>query len=90
MEFNRSGPPSFEGTTYLDVVEVWVEEMEKAFIVMKCIEEEKLMFGVYMLKGSVNHWYQGEVRICQGHEFKSWEKLRETLFYKYFTRDKMV
>ncbi|XP_039137117.1 uncharacterized protein LOC120274648 [Dioscorea cayenensis subsp. rotundata] len=31
--------------------------MEKAFIVMKCIEEEKLMFGVYMLKGLVNHWY---------------------------------
>lgn len=55
MEFNRSGPPSFEGTTYLDVVEVWVEEMEKVFIVMMCTKKEKLRFGVHMLKGPPNH-----------------------------------
>ncbi|XP_039135240.1 uncharacterized protein LOC120272471 [Dioscorea cayenensis subsp. rotundata] len=56
MEFQRFGPPPFEGTTNPDEVEVWVEQMEKAFAVMKCIKEEKLRFGVYMLKGSANYW----------------------------------
>ncbi|XP_039119380.1 uncharacterized protein LOC120255675 [Dioscorea cayenensis subsp. rotundata] len=64
--------------------------MEKAFAVMKCNEEEKLRFGVYMLKGPANHWYRGELRIRQGKEFESWEQLRKALFCKYFTRDKMV
>ncbi|XP_039115873.1 uncharacterized protein LOC120251417 [Dioscorea cayenensis subsp. rotundata] len=90
MEFKRSGPPAFEGTTNPDEVEVWVEEMEKTFVVMKCTEEEKLRFGVYMLKGPANHWYRGELRIRQGKEFESWEQLREALFCKYFTRDKLV
>ena len=90
MEFKRFGPPSFEGTTNPDEVEVWVEEMEKAFAVMKCTEEEKLRFSVYMLKGPANHWYKGELRTRQGQEFDSWAQLREALYCKYFTRDKMV
>ncbi|XP_039134254.1 uncharacterized protein LOC120271646 [Dioscorea cayenensis subsp. rotundata] len=89
IEFKRSGPPAFEGTTNPDELEVWVEEMEKAFPVMKCTEDEKLSFMVYMLKGLVNHWYRGELRVCQGKEFESWEQLRKALFCKYFTRDKM-
>lgn len=64
--------------------------MEKVFIVMKCIKEEKLRFRVYILKGSANHWYKGELYIRQGQQFESWEELRETLFCKYFARDKMV
>ena len=90
MEFKRSGPPPFEGTTNLDEVETWVDEMEKALAVMKCTKEEKLRFNVYMLKGPANHWYKGELRIRQGQEFESWEQLREAFFCKYFTKDKMV
>ncbi|XP_039134461.1 uncharacterized protein LOC120271845 [Dioscorea cayenensis subsp. rotundata] len=90
MEFKRSGPLLFEGTTNPNEVEVWVEDMEKIFVVMKCNEEEKLRFRVYMLKGPTNHWYRGELRIRQGQEFESWEELMEALFCKYFTRDKMV
>ncbi|XP_039119537.1 uncharacterized protein LOC120255830 [Dioscorea cayenensis subsp. rotundata] len=91
MEFKRSGPLLFEGTTNPDDVEVWVEEMEKAFAVMKCNEEEKLRFGVYMLEGPTKpSEYRGELRIRQGKEFESWEQLRKALFCKYFTRDKMV
>lgn len=45
MKFKRSGPSPFKCTTNLDEVEVWVEEIEKVFLVMKCIEEKKLKHG---------------------------------------------
>ena len=64
--------------------------MEKAFAVVKCIEEEKLRLDMYILKGPANHWYKGELRTRQGQEFDSWEQLREALYCKYFTRDMMV
>lgn len=41
MEFKRSGTPLFEGTTNLDEVKVWVEEMKGHFCcdAMQCQEE---------------------------------------------------
>ncbi|XP_039121048.1 uncharacterized protein LOC120257830 [Dioscorea cayenensis subsp. rotundata] len=62
--------------------------MEKAFAVMNCTPEEKLRFGIYMIEGPANDWYNGEIRIKQGKEFESWAELRKALFGKYFTRDK--
>ncbi|XP_039117946.1 uncharacterized protein LOC120253765 [Dioscorea cayenensis subsp. rotundata] len=88
MEFRSTGPPPFEGTTNPDEVDQWVAKMEKAFVVMNCTPEEKLRFGIYMIQGPTNDWYNGEIRIRQGKEFESWAELRKALFGKYFTRDK--
>ncbi|KAJ0959705.1 hypothetical protein J5N97_000628 [Dioscorea zingiberensis] len=57
-EFKRTGPPPFEGTTDPDVAEKWIDEMEKAFDVMECTEEEKLRFATYMLQGSAYNWWK--------------------------------
>lgn len=54
MEFKKSSSPPFEGTANPDEVEVLVEQIEKAFAVIECTEEEKLGFGVYIFKGMMN------------------------------------
>ena len=34
----------------------------EGFALLKCTEEEKLRFGVYMLKGPANLWGKGKFR----------------------------
>lgn len=66
MEFKKSSSPPFEGTANPDEVDVLVEQIEKAFAVIECTEKEKLGFGVYILKGTMNRYYKGELHIHQG------------------------
>ncbi|KAJ0985550.1 hypothetical protein J5N97_003906 [Dioscorea zingiberensis] len=89
-EFKRTGPPPFEGTTDPDVAEKWIDEMEKAFDVMECTEEEKLRFATYMLQGSAYNWWKGEVRVSEGRNFDTWDQLRTAFFSKYFPRSKVL
>ena len=43
MKLKKLSPPSFEGSTYP------LKEIEKAFIVLKSTNEEKVVYATYML-----------------------------------------
>ena len=55
-EFKKLSPPSFEGSTDLLEAEKWLREMEKAFTVLKSIDEEKVLYATYMLQGDAYDW----------------------------------
>jgi hypothetical protein len=55
-EFKRLTRPSFEGSTKALVADKWLTEMEKAFRVLKCAEEEKVNYATYMLQGDTYGW----------------------------------
>ena len=46
-QFLRLKPPKFNGKGDLEAAPRWVEELEKAFEVLGCTEEEKVTLAVY-------------------------------------------
>uniref|UniRef100_A0A2N9I1S3 RNA-directed DNA polymerase n=1 Tax=Fagus sylvatica TaxID=28930 RepID=A0A2N9I1S3_FAGSY len=68
-EFKRLTPPSFEGSTEPLVAEKWLTEMEKAFRVLKCAEEEKVNYATYMLQAFYEKYFPTSVRRQKEREF---------------------
>ncbi|XP_020258885.1 uncharacterized protein LOC109835317 [Asparagus officinalis] len=84
-EFKKLSPPSFEGTTDPTIAEHWITEMEKVFTYMKCPEEEKVDYAVYMLKDRAYGWWQMQVRTLGEKAYKiSWEEFKKIFYEKYF------
>ncbi|KAL3740395.1 hypothetical protein ACJRO7_021644 [Eucalyptus globulus] len=62
--FLKLQPPKFTGTGDPEAMTHWIEEMEKAFELLKCSEEEKVTLAVYQLQGVASTWWRatgGEV-----------------------------
>lgn len=51
-QFKRLNPPTFDGPTDPSIVEMWIQEMEKAFRLLGSTEEQKITLAVYQLQGS--------------------------------------
>uniref|UniRef100_A0A2N9GS05 RNA-directed DNA polymerase n=1 Tax=Fagus sylvatica TaxID=28930 RepID=A0A2N9GS05_FAGSY len=86
-EFKRLTPPSFEGSTEPLVAEKWLTEMEKAFRVLKCAEEEKVNYATYMLQGDAYDWWRMEEdKHNHDHDPESytWEMFKAAFYEKYF------
>uniref|UniRef100_A0A2N9EHF1 Integrase catalytic domain-containing protein n=1 Tax=Fagus sylvatica TaxID=28930 RepID=A0A2N9EHF1_FAGSY len=86
-EFKRLTPPSFEGSTEPLVAEKWLTEMEKAFRVLKCAEEEKVNYATYMLQGDAYDWWRME-EDKHNHDLESytWEMFKAAAFYEKLAR----
>jgi hypothetical protein len=84
-EFKRLTPPSFEGSTEPLVAEKWLTEMEKAFRVLKCAEEEKVNYATYMLQGDAYDWWRMEEdKHNHDPESYTWEMFKAAFYEKYF------
>jgi hypothetical protein len=84
-EFKRLTPPSFEGSTESLVAEKWLTEMEKAFKVLKCAEEEKVNYATYMLQGDAYDWWRMEEdKHNHDPEPYTWEMFKSSFYEKYF------
>jgi hypothetical protein len=84
-EFKRLTPPSFEGSTEPLVAEKWLTEMEKAFKVLKCAEEEKVNYATYMLQGDAYDWWRMEEdKHNHDPEPYTWEMFKAAFYEKYF------
>uniref|UniRef100_A0A2N9G313 RNA-directed DNA polymerase n=1 Tax=Fagus sylvatica TaxID=28930 RepID=A0A2N9G313_FAGSY len=84
-EFKRLTPPSFEGSTEPLVAEKWLTEMEKAFKVLKCAEEEKVNYATYMLQGDAYDWWRMEEdKHNHDPESYTWEMFKAAFYEKYF------
>ena len=56
-QFKRLNPPTFDWATDPAVVEMWIQEMEKAFGLLGSNEEQKVTLAVYQLQGSAYDWW---------------------------------
>ncbi|KAK6229585.1 hypothetical protein SCA6_018536 [Theobroma cacao] len=69
-------PPPFKGSTNPDDVELWIEEMEKAFDAMRSSDQDK---------------WKGVARTHDNDpEFFNWENFRTAFYAKYFPRSKLL
>ena len=64
--FRKANLPSFWGTFNLDKAEQWIMAMEKIFLVLVCIEYQKVAFATYMLEVDVEFWWTNATRLLEG------------------------
>ncbi|KAK6232886.1 hypothetical protein SCA6_002959 [Theobroma cacao] len=87
----KIAPPPFKGSINPDDAELWIEEMEKAFVAMRFSDQDKIRFAVYLLQGSAHNWWKGVTRTHDNDpEFFNWENFRTTFYAKYFPRSKLL
>ena len=55
-QFLKLKPPKFDGGGELEAASLWVEELEKAFDVLGCTDEEKVTLAMYQLQGNTSDW----------------------------------
>ncbi|KAL5570134.1 hypothetical protein UlMin_026709 [Ulmus minor] len=86
-EFKRLTPPTFEGATDPLKAEKWVTEMEKAFLVVRCTDVEKVDYAAYMLQEDAYDWWR--MVKCQHEndtEAFTWEMFKNEFFNQYFPK----
>ncbi|XP_074324251.1 uncharacterized protein LOC141661167 [Apium graveolens] len=92
-QFKRLNPPTFDGATDPAVVEMWIQEMEKAFGLLGSNEQQKMTLAVYQWQGSAYDWWLMEKRkneitsnLEENPEPYTWAKFKKALEDKYFLR----
>ena len=56
-KFQRNNPPTFKGRYDQEGAQVWLGEIENTFIVVSSIEDQKVLFGTYMLSEEAEDWW---------------------------------
>ncbi|XP_056166338.1 uncharacterized protein LOC130137866 [Syzygium oleosum] len=86
-QFLKLKPPRFDGRGNTEAAPRWVEELEKAFEVLGCTEEEKVTLAVYRLQENASDWW----RATRGQVFPAgttptWIIFTESFNGKYFSK----
>ncbi|XP_057452439.1 uncharacterized protein LOC130744266 [Lotus japonicus] len=55
-DFNRHGPPKFQGEVEPEKADLWIQEMEKIFEALHTPDAEKVNLATFMLKGDAEYW----------------------------------
>ncbi|KAJ4980845.1 hypothetical protein NE237_031682 [Protea cynaroides] len=65
----------------------WIDEMERNFLMMTTIEDEKVLCATFMLKGDAHHWWKyPRAYLLTKHALLTWAIYKEAFFEKYFPR----
>ncbi|XP_056172130.1 cysteine-rich receptor-like protein kinase 25 [Syzygium oleosum] len=63
----------------LEAASLWIEELEKAFDVLGCTDEEKVTLAVYQLQGNANDWWKAtRGRVFPVNTVQTWAMFVET------------
>ncbi|XP_030444133.1 uncharacterized protein LOC115666563 [Syzygium oleosum] len=93
-QFLKLRPPKFVGTGDPEEAESWIDELQKAFELLRCFEEEKVTLATYQLQGNANHWWKATKEIVfPGNMAINWNAFVEAFNRKYFSecaRDRKV
>ncbi|KAL3730459.1 hypothetical protein ACJRO7_027472 [Eucalyptus globulus] len=57
-QFLKLNPPRFTGAGDPEITSLWIHDLEKAFALLMCNEEEKVVLAVYQLQGNANTWWR--------------------------------
>ncbi|XP_056171280.1 uncharacterized protein LOC130139074 [Syzygium oleosum] len=85
-QFLKLKPPKFNGKGDPEAAPRWVEELEKAFEVLRCIETERVTLAVYQLQDNANDWW----KVTKGKVFpegtaQTWAMFTKNFYGKYFS-----
>ena len=56
VEFKKLAPPAFRGTIEQIEADNWIMEMEKAFAVPECHDDEKIHYTANLLQDEAYNW----------------------------------
>ncbi|XP_030459066.1 uncharacterized protein LOC115679593 [Syzygium oleosum] len=85
-QFLKLKPPKFNGKGDPEPATLWVEELEKAFELLGCTEEEKV--AVYQLQGNASDWWKAtRGRIFPEGMVQNWDAFVEAFNVKYFSKN---
>ena len=57
-QFLKLQPSKFDGSGGPEVAALWIEQLEKAFTVLGCTDEEKVSLATYQLQGTADDWWK--------------------------------
>ncbi|KAJ9538250.1 hypothetical protein OSB04_030983 [Centaurea solstitialis] len=77
--FTMCKPPTYSGERDPILAMKWIREMELAFDTCNCVEEDKVVFAISMLKSNVIFWWDGEAgpRGSKAARETTWERFVE-------------
>ncbi|XP_056173135.1 uncharacterized protein LOC130139663 [Syzygium oleosum] len=86
-QFLKLKPPRFNGRGNTEAAPRWVEELEKAFEVLGCTEEEKVTLAVYQLQDNASDWWRAtRSQVFPAGTVPTWTIFIETFIGKYFSK----
>ncbi|CAA0835321.1 Unknown protein, partial [Striga hermonthica] len=78
-------PPEFHGTEGPEAMAEWIRQLEQNFDLLQCSDEQKVICGSYMLKGSAALWWSGYWRLRQAElNVLTWDRMKEVIMEKYY------
>ncbi|KAL3745850.1 hypothetical protein ACJRO7_014883 [Eucalyptus globulus] len=87
-QFLKLSPPRFSGTRDPEVTSLWIQDLEKAFALLMCIEAEKLTLAIYQLQGNANTWWRAarEIVFLKG-VVPLWDAFLQGFNEQYFSKN---
>ncbi|KAL3512197.1 hypothetical protein ACH5RR_024914 [Cinchona calisaya] len=84
-KFLELAPPLFEGILEPLAAYDWLKEMDRAFDILGCTDENKVTYATFQLRGSALYWWQMiNTGIQQNSDAYTWNKFKEVFCEKYF------
>src|ERR1044072_5280156 len=84
-DFTRHDPPKFKGGADPEKADLWLQEVEKIFEVLRTPAESKMGYAAYLLLGEAEYWWRGAKLIMEGNNQEvTWIAFREAFLNKYF------
>ncbi|XP_057452510.1 uncharacterized protein LOC130744338 [Lotus japonicus] len=84
-DFNRHGPPRFQGEVEPEKADLWIREIEKIFETLHTPDAEKVNLAVFMLKGDAEYWWRSAKQLMTANnEAITWESFKKAFMDKYF------
>lgn len=65
MDFCKHNPPQFHGDPEPEKDDLWLQEIEKVFVVMRCAEEVKVTYVTYLLLNDAEYWWRGARQLLE-------------------------
>ncbi|CAA0835565.1 Unknown protein, partial [Striga hermonthica] len=85
LQFRSLTPPEFHGTEGPEAVAEWIRQLEQNFDLLQCSDEQKVICGRYMLKGSAALWWSGYWTLRQAElNVLTWDRMKEVIMEKYY------
>ncbi|XP_057965482.1 uncharacterized protein LOC131156049 [Malania oleifera] len=86
-KFTCLKPPTFPGSTNLILIENWIQEIKKIFVVLRCTNEQKVLYATFKQTREAERWWEA-VKLLEEQRLVSVAMMlsyfREVFFYQYF------
>ncbi|XP_074318220.1 uncharacterized protein LOC141655015 [Silene latifolia] len=82
--FNRHQPPVFMGVTDPVILEGWIREMEKLFVVTHMPEEEKVDMASYYFREEADRWWDLMKESLKAQPGFGWDQFKESVKARFY------